>query len=136
MMLGEVFHKQNDLYEALDNYQRALDIRLKYLSPTDKSIAKNWKRLGEVYLKPNNFDKSLNAYKNCLEIQLIIFLSNHIDIGYIDRQIGIIYSKLQKYDEALSSLQKSLIILSSSLFSERSDLIDTENLIIEILHNQ
>ncbi len=95
-------------------------------------IGRSWER----FILNNNFDKALDAYKNCLEIELIIFPSNHTNIGYTHRQIGIIYSKQQQYDEALSSLQKCLIILSSSLPTGHLNLIDTENLMIEILNNQ
>jgi tetratricopeptide (TPR) repeat protein len=51
LAIGDAYLKQNNLSNALDNYERALDIRLKCLSPTDNRIADNWKKLGKVYLK-------------------------------------------------------------------------------------
>ena len=67
--IGLVYSKKGDLDQALDYYQRALEIKEKQLGPNHVDVAVSYNNIGEVYSKKGDLDQAMDYYRRALEIK-------------------------------------------------------------------
>ncbi|CAF3140242.1 unnamed protein product [Rotaria socialis] len=115
--IGSSLSGQNKHVDALYNFQRALDIRLKCSSPTDPEVAKDYWYVGINYMLLEQFENALSSLKTCLSIQTISLPSYHCDLVDTHTMIGTILQKQQKLTEALDNYESALKILFQSFSS-------------------
>ncbi|CAF1310702.1 unnamed protein product [Rotaria magnacalcarata] len=115
--IGSSLSGQNKHVDALYNFQRALDIRLKCSSRTDPEVAKDYWYLGINYMLLEQFDNALSSLKTCLSIQTISLPSYHCDLADTHTMIGTILQQQQKLTEALDNYESALKILFQSFSS-------------------
>ncbi len=132
--IGDVSYKQKELSNALENYQRALDIQNKYVSPSDLETAKILMNLGTVNSSMKQFDEALSNLKQCLLIRRSLLPPEHMDIVITCLSIIGVLLQQPNLSECKVYLQDSLNILLNSQSSNEqliaicSDLLGQINL--------
>jgi tetratricopeptide (TPR) repeat protein len=120
---------QEKSFESITNHQRALNIRVKHLSPTDLKIVKSWTALGLIYVGVQYYHDALLAFKKVLEIQSMTIPSEHIDIALTHERIADIYFQTTQYEQAILHCQKCLEIRKALLPPDHTDLAEIQTLI-------
>jgi len=90
--LGNLFFKRKIYDEALEYYQKAIDIDSKFILPYLKT--------GDLYLENARYDEALEYYRKALETD-----KNFIP-AYI--RIGVIYNQTQRYTDSVIIHEKAL----------------------------
>jgi tetratricopeptide (TPR) repeat protein len=108
--LGEIFAHLANYDNALEFYQKCLDIRIKNLGSEHPDVARSYYKIGEVWYGKGEYDKALVSYQHSLDIRLKTIGSVHPSVASTFNNIGTVWHRKEKYDKALDFYQKSLEI--------------------------
>ena len=124
---GLLCHNRGAYDEALENYKKALDIRLKVLEPDHPDVATSYNNIGSVYADQGIYDKALEYYKKSLDIRLKVLEPDHPDVATGYNNIGFVYSKQGIYAKALEYYKKALDIKLKVLGSDHPSVAASYN---------
>lgn len=122
--IGMAFFHKGEYSKALDNYYKALAIRLKVLGDEHVDTANTYNKIGLVYDSLDDNEKSLEYYFKALEIREKILGEEHPDTSGSYKNIGNVCYRQKKYKEALEFYLKALNICEKNLGEEHVDTAD------------
>lgn len=96
--------------EALDFYQRVLELRLKISEDNYNVTATCYNNIGLVYHHLGNYDRAMENYDQALKIWLNIFGEMYYSVAAIYTNIGNIYSIQGNFGKAMENFQEALKI--------------------------
>lgn len=84
-----LFFDINEFNAAVSLAQRALNIKLRYLSPSDSLLAKTYALLGNLHYFTEQNEKAFDYHTKSIEIKKKVFSQDHIStaISYVQRAI-------------------------------------------------
>lgn len=113
--LGLIKMNQCELQQALEYYEKTLEIERRILPENDPSLATTLNQIGVVYHKMKNYSKALKFYEESLEMRKKTLPENHPEIATSYGCIGLVYSNMDNCPTALTYYQKSLQIKKKTL---------------------
>ncbi|CAF4944605.1 unnamed protein product [Rotaria sp. Silwood1] len=125
--LGMIKDDLGQYNEAIEFYQKSLDIKEKTLPPNHPDWAQSYNNIGLVYYNMGEYSKALSSYERALEIWKIALPPNHPDLAISYSNIGLVYDKMGQYSKALSSYEQSLEIRKIALPPNHPDLAASYN---------
>ena len=115
--LASVFHNLGYGYNAMGNYdkaleyfEKALEIRESKLGKDHPSTASTYNNIGEVYRAKGDYDKALEYYGKAMEIKESKLGKDHPVTAATYNNIGGVYGAKGDYDEALEYCEKAMIV--------------------------
>jgi tetratricopeptide (TPR) repeat protein len=107
--IGSVYRRQDDIRNALNYHQEALDKALKIKNPTisiKKSISISQNSIGNIYISLKQYKLALNEFSKSIVMQRELDHKLGLAINY--QNIGNAQYELGNLDEALKNYNKSL----------------------------
>jgi tetratricopeptide (TPR) repeat protein len=108
--IGFVYNSQKKYKEALEYYQKDLNISLQMIGKNHPDTATTYGNIGSVYDSQEKYKEALEYYQKSLDIQLQTIGKNHPDTAISYNNIGLVYDSQKRYKEALDYYEKSLDI--------------------------
>ena len=102
--IGMVYQEQQQWQQALDAYQRALELKGQH--GQQHEMGSTHHQIGIVHQYQRQWQQALAAYQRALELQEQHGQQHQLGVTY--HQIGIVYQKQQQWREALSAYQSAL----------------------------
>lgn len=109
-----VLRNRGDRDEALEDLQRALEIREEVLGPDHPRIATTLNALGAVHRSRNDRDAALAVQTRAIEIRRAALGADHPETGIAANDLGLLEQARGRYDEALKYLDESLKIAETA----------------------
>jgi tetratricopeptide (TPR) repeat protein len=94
--------------EALQNFQRALEIELKAFGENHPAVAISYNNIGNSLQNLGRHEKALQNHQRALGIRLKAFGENHPAVAASYNNIGISLQSLGRHEEALQNQQLAL----------------------------
>jgi tetratricopeptide (TPR) repeat protein len=126
-MLGMIKDEQGEYAEAIDFYEKSLEIWRKTLPPNDLNFANSYNNIGEVYDKMGEYSKALSYYEKALEIRQKTLPLNHPHLATSYNNIGLVYDNMGEYSKAISYYEKALEIYQKTLPPNHPNLATSYN---------
>ncbi|CAF1260068.1 unnamed protein product [Adineta steineri] len=120
--LGIIHWKQGDYDQAIEYYEKVLEIREKTLPLNHPSLVTSYNDIGNVYTYVGAYSKALSVYEKALEINEKTLPSNHPDSASSYNNIGRMHNSMGEYAKAVSSHEKALEIREKILPLNHPDL--------------
>ncbi|CAM4815286.1 unnamed protein product [Rotaria magnacalcarata] len=130
--LGYLKDDQGEYKDAVEFYEKSLEIYRKTLPEDDASLAPTYTNIGGVYNNMGEYSKALEYYEKDLEITKKALPPTHPDLATSYNNIGITYYGMGDYSKALSYLEKALGICRKSLPATHPDINSTMNSIAAV----
>jgi tetratricopeptide (TPR) repeat protein len=118
---------QGKYREAIEFYEKAVEIKKKTLAPNDPSLAMSYNNIGNVHQNMSDYPEALSSYEKALAIQQQSLSPNHPDLAKCYNNIGLIHLKMRDYAKALVSIEKALGIFQQSLSLNHPDIASSYN---------
>jgi tetratricopeptide (TPR) repeat protein len=125
--LGNTKLNQGEYKEALDFYEKTVQIQEKALPPNHSHLAISYNNIGSVYRSMGEYSKALSSFERSLEIRKVALPPNHPDLAISYNNIGLAYDSMGEYSKALSNFQQALDIREQVLPPTHPDLIACKN---------
>ena len=109
-----VLRNRGDRDEALEDLQRALEIREEVLGPDHPRIATTLNALGAVHRSRNDRDAALAVQTRALEIRRAALGADHPETGVAANDLGLLEQARGNYDAASKYLNESLLIAEAA----------------------
>lgn len=103
-------YNQGDIDEALNLFERRLQLNQSFYSDSSMEIANFYNDYGMILDEVGSFEKSLELHNKALSIRKNIYGENNLATSACYTNIGKVYSSLGKYDSALIYYKKALDI--------------------------
>ena len=117
-----IFYKNKTIYDqALEYYQKALDIKLKLLGKGHPAVASNYNNMGNVYANKGSYDQALEYFQKAININLKIFGEAHPNVALTYQNIGLLYQKQGNFKKALAYYQEAIMALITDFELENID---------------
>ncbi|CAF4994063.1 unnamed protein product, partial [Rotaria magnacalcarata] len=113
--LGYLKDDQGEYKDAVEFYEKSLEIYRKTLPEDDASLAPTYTNIGGVYNNMGEYSKALEYYEKDLEITKKALPPTHPDLATSYTSIGVAYYGMGDYSKALPLLEKALDIFRKSL---------------------
>jgi len=110
--------------QALEYYQKALEIDRKSLGEEHVYVAMSYNYMGMVYTQFCQYDTALEYFQKALDIRLKVLGEEHMDVAILYNNIGVVYEHLTQYDKALAYFQRTLAIRLKLLGEEHEKVAD------------
>lgn len=91
-------------------FDKALQIRIKYLGEESRGVAEIYLNLGVALEKEGEYNEARTNNKEARRIYRKLFKKKHVLKADLDNNIGIVYYSEGKYSEALRYYQKALAV--------------------------
>lgn len=115
MAMAANFHLKHRNNDALDYYNRAIDILLEDEHENASKLAILYTNLGQFYRQRKNYEQARSCHEKALVLREKYLPKMHYDLARTYKGLAAIYFDLHQYDEALMNCQKALDIESKSL---------------------
>ncbi|CAJ1966087.1 unnamed protein product [Cylindrotheca closterium] len=125
-----------DSDDALEQYQRALEIRVKALGPEHPDTASTYNNIGVVFQNQGKYEDALEQYQRALEIRVKALGPEHPDTASTYNNMGIVFQNQGKYEDALEQYQRALEIYVKALGPEHPDTASTYHSMGIVFQNQ
>ncbi|CAF1262488.1 unnamed protein product [Adineta steineri] len=125
--LGYIKNRQGDNEQAIDYYEKALEIKTKTLPANHPSLAASYNNIGVVYDSMGEYLKALSFYEKALGIEEKTLPTNHPLLAICHGSIGGVYRNMGEYSKALSFYQKAAGIQEKVLPANHPDLAISYN---------
>jgi eukaryotic-like serine/threonine-protein kinase len=130
MYEGYSFRQQGDMMQAVDRYQRVLELRLELLGPDDINVARAHAELATTYLNQGiRFDEAHHALQQALDIYVKDLGPTHPRTAGMRRRIAVALFGKCRYAEAIALLQGALPLIDLSYGQYNRDAAQTLYLI-------
>ena len=90
--IGLVYETQGKYEEALEYYQKSLDIRIRVFGSDHPDVAASFIHIGAVYAGKGDNKNALVQYQKGLEIQTRVFGSEHPDVSNSFYNLACVYA--------------------------------------------
>ncbi|CAM4841874.1 unnamed protein product [Rotaria magnacalcarata] len=125
--LGWLKDDQGKYQEAVEFYEKSLEIKRKTLPDDDASLALTYSAIGLVYNNMGEYTKALKFYEKANKINLQSLPPNHPHTASDCNNIGLVYDNMGEYSKAIEFYDKSLRIREISLPPNHPDLATSYN---------
>jgi tetratricopeptide (TPR) repeat protein len=125
--LGSVKNDQGEYKEAIEFFEKTLEITKKTLRPDHRNFAALYNQIGLAYDNMGEYSTALSYYEKALEIDQKSLSPDHPDLGGDYNNIGNVYYSMRDYSKALSHYEKALEIQQKSLPSNHPNLASSHN---------
>jgi tetratricopeptide (TPR) repeat protein len=115
--LGAVKDEHGKYAEAIEFYEKSLEINQKILPTNNPHSASTYSNIGLVYDNMGEYSKALSYHEKALEIRQKVLPENHPDLATSYACLGFVYKNMGEYSKALSYYEKDLEI-SQKIFPE------------------
>ncbi|UJR12093.1 hypothetical protein I4U23_016271 [Adineta vaga] len=123
--IGVLYDQQGETDQALKFTKRALDIRLRLMSPDHMLVGLTYNNIGWIYFNCHEFDKALHFYEKARSIESVALgSSDHYDNATTLSNIGLVHYEQGHYEQALSFYKKALAIRERSLPAQHPHFAD------------
>ncbi len=116
-----LFEQKKDYKNAILNFKKELDIRLKLLGEADEEYSKNLANLGALNYEIGDFKASEKYYIMSLEIIKKNFVEKNLDYVNIINNLGLLYYDMGDYRIAEPYLKEALEIRRIALGEEHPE---------------
>ncbi|CAF1457188.1 unnamed protein product [Adineta steineri] len=120
--LGTAKYHQGDYDQAIEYYEKALEIWEQTLPADHPSLATSYNNIGGVYVDMGEYSKALSFYEKALTIKEQTLPANHPSLATSYSNIGLVYYNMGEYSKALLFFEKALKIQEKILPSNHPDL--------------
>jgi len=124
---GTIHDGQGNYNEAVEYYEKSLEISKKSLPANHSSLAILYNNIGLVYKSMGEYSKALEYYEKDLEISKKSLPENHPDLATSYNNIGLVYKSMGEYSKALQYYEKSLEIKKKTLPEDHPSLATSYN---------
>ena len=114
-IVGMALLEQQQLTEAIEYLQQALDIRHRILPPLHPSLAVSYNDLGSAYKKQERYEEALLAYQKSLEIRHRCLPADHWTFAVIFNNLANVLYWLERDDEALQFNAQAVELATQTL---------------------
>ncbi|CAF1072341.1 unnamed protein product [Rotaria sp. Silwood1] len=132
--LGEIKCHKGNYTEALEFYQKSLEIREKCLPSNHPDLAATYNGIGLIHDNMGEYAKALEFYQKSLDIQQTSISSNQPKLAETYNNIGAVYLHLGDIWKALEFYQNSLEISPTYLPPNHPDMASIYNNIAQVYH--
>ncbi|MFO7524847.1 MAG: tetratricopeptide repeat protein [Ignavibacteriaceae bacterium] len=109
-IIGETYLKQSDYFNAIENHQKSIALKLKLLGEGTRQLVSNYTSLGIIYFELGDYDTALDYYLKALELTPLQENRNKLLIAKFYNNIGNVYDKKGDLEKALEFHKNSLSI--------------------------
>jgi tetratricopeptide (TPR) repeat protein len=109
--IGGIYEEQKNLIQALESFQKSLDIRKQLYTNDHLLIAKSYAALGSVYVLQGDYEKGMDYNDKAFEIRKKVLNPIHEDIAEIYYTFAYIQIQFGDYAEAVEYNKLSADIL-------------------------
>ncbi|CAJ1950104.1 unnamed protein product [Cylindrotheca closterium] len=134
--IGNVLREQGKSEEAMKQYQKGLEIKLKVNGADDISIAETHDNIGHVMREQGKSKKAMEQYKKGLEIKLKVLGQEHSSTADSYFCIGGVSSDQDMNEVALENYEQALNIFKKVNGPEHPSIALTHHEIANVLCNQ
>ncbi|CAF1452209.1 unnamed protein product, partial [Adineta steineri] len=127
--------KKGKYQEAIDRYEKSVEINRELLSLNSSALTASYNGLGSVYSSINDYSKAHSYYEKALIINRKILPLDHPDLATSYNNIGSIYESIEEYSKALSYYKKALEIDQKTLPPNHPNLAACYNNIGSVYEN-
>lgn len=125
--LGRAYQSLEKYKEAMEFYNKSLQIRIEILGKNHLDVATVYNNIGDQYQEQGLYDKSLENHLEAIKIRKHLVGENHIDTGYSYHNIAMVYASKRDYDKALEYNLKALDIFFSVYGEEHHNIVMSYN---------
>jgi tetratricopeptide (TPR) repeat protein len=125
--LGWIKDNQGNNAEAIEFYEKSLEINKETLPENHSDLATSYNNLGLVYDNMGKHSQALSYYKKALEIYQKSLPINHRNFAAAYNNIGSVYDIMGEYPQALSYYEKAFEIFQKNLPANHPDFADSYN---------
>jgi Tfp pilus assembly protein PilF len=133
--LGWIKDDQGKYAEAIEFYEKALEIKQKTLPASHLDLAASYNNIGQVYDNMGEYSKALSYYEKALEIYQKTLPANHRSLATSYNNIGQVYDNMGEYSKAFSYYEKALEIDQKTLPTDHPSLATSYNNIGLVYNN-
>ena len=121
-MLGQTKDLQGEYVEAINFYERSLEISKRILPSNHSHLAAGYTNIGLVYYKMSDYSKALFFHRRAIKILQETPSPNHRHLAASYNSIGLVYKKIDDCSMALTYYEKALEINQKNLPSNHPNL--------------
>ena len=125
--LGNLNWSLHDWDQALEFYQRAMNIRQNELGPEHPSVAKSLNNIGNVLLEQGELPKALEYHRRALGIKQKVLGPKHPAVARSLNNIGNVIQEMGDFKLALEYYTKTLAIREKTLGPHHPEVASTLN---------
>jgi tetratricopeptide (TPR) repeat protein len=125
--LGWIKNDQGKYSEAIEFYEKVLEIRQRTLSADHPDLANSYNNIGLVYDNIGEYSKAVSYYEKALEIKEKTLSPNHSDLASSYNNMGLAYKNMGEYSKALSYYEKDFEISQKNLPANHPELAISYN---------
>ena len=125
--LGYIKDNQGRYTEALEYYEKDLEIMKKTLPANHPNLATSYNNIGLVYKSMGEYSKALEYCEKSLEIRKKALPANHPGLATSYSNFGSLYNRMGEYSKALEYYEKSLEIDQKTLPANHPDFARSYN---------
>lgn len=107
---GRAFKNMGENKLALENLEKALDLKLQVFDENNARIATLYHNMGVVYATISEFEKAKEHAEKAYQIRLKVFNTDHQLVGSTLHLLGNIETGLGNYDQAFDYIEESVEI--------------------------
>ncbi len=117
---GLIYSEMRQLKKALENYEKALQIRLQFCKNDSINLAASYFRIGVALHRKRDLEKAMNHFQEAKKINPNTTPESKVLEADVSEAMGYIHYDRAKYDEALSLFEKTLSIAKEVYEEETS----------------
>jgi tetratricopeptide (TPR) repeat protein len=121
-IIGESFNRKGEYENALEYFNKCLDIREDIITNNQSDLAEIYKNIGNVLYRLEKYEEALDFDKKVLKIKESILKPGDRDLACAYMNIGSTTQALKQFDEALSYFKRCLEIREKKLSPNHIDL--------------
>ena len=106
--LGRILGKQGHLEEAVELFQRGLEIREKALGPDHPAVAYLTHSYGNVRVQSGHLEAAGKLFERTLAIQRVALGEDHLSTNDAREGLAIVRTLEGRYDEAIGVLENAV----------------------------
>ena len=126
-MLGMIKNSQGKYEDAVQYYEKSIEIKQKLLSPIHSDLAASYSDLATVYHNMGEYSKALSYYEALLEICQKSLPPNHRLLATSYNNIAVVYYNMGEYSKALPYYETSLEMYEKALPASHPSLATSYN---------
>ena len=134
LRLASLAHNMNDVYDAIGEYQKAIECELKSIAIREKldsdsiELAQSYNNIGVSYRRQKKLKESLEFHRKALKIRRRLLGKYHSDIAESCNNIAIIYYEFKNIRRAIKFYDLALNLLKNKLSEDKNSLANEANL--------
>jgi tetratricopeptide (TPR) repeat protein len=108
--LGSILNALGDHREAIDYYEKALDIDVKTYGAQHPNVARDYNNLGVAWRELGEYSKAIDYYEKALAADLKVFGEKHPNVARDYNNLGVAWNSLGETKKAIDYLEMAFAI--------------------------